>query len=175
MKKLIAFSLLVLFVCLIAGTAPLRYGLKQRARAEMRQRLKRDVPATALTYFADTALKAAVWEKEDEFRLNGRLYDVARLVWRGGILYYGCIDDVLERRMEHQADAVANALLDRPSTPRGRLAKALLDWLQGLYFPPGAAPATVYAAIAFKQVGTELSAPVLHPYLDNVSPPPRSV
>lgn len=174
MKRLFAFFLLALFAGLIVGIAPLRFGLKQSARAEMRHRLHRQVPQAALTYFTDKALATATWEKEDEFRLDGRLYDVARVGWQDGVRFYACVNDGLEQRLEGQADALANALLDHPQTPQGKLTKALLDWLQGLFFPPDAITAPVYCARIPVPLAAELSAPVTHPYLDCLSPPPRA-
>ena len=134
MKKPVAI-LLLLVVCLLSSMLPLRYGLKLAGRMLMERRMHAKDAGRTSILIAESDLGMADWEDAREFRLNGHLYDVAGTEFRGGIRYYRCIPDELETGLERGADAFAGHMLGQGrSRAEGRIARSLLDWLQGLYF-----------------------------------------
>jgi hypothetical protein len=126
---------MLLFACL-ATMLPLRPGFKHMARELMQSRrttARTDTVGTVL--IADAAIPANAWETEDEFRLNGGLYDVVDVTYKAGIKHYRCLSDELEVSAEKDADKlVADMVVPHPRTPQGRIAKSLADWLSHLFY-----------------------------------------
>jgi hypothetical protein len=117
--------------------APLRFGLKQAAKVVMQERLSDEMVRASSVLIAAHSIGAEEWEGSTEFRKDGVLYDVAGTARVGGILYYRCIDDQLEKKLERGADNItAQSLGIQHKDTQNKLSKSLLDWLQGLYLPP---------------------------------------
>jgi hypothetical protein len=134
-KKSLAV-LLLLLVCLLSCMLPLRYGLKQAAKVIMHHRIQQaSEKAEATILIAATDLTSAEWEDDREFRLGGQMYDVAGIEYHNGLKYYRCVADDLEMRMERRADGITGSVCGlEQDKEQGRTARALLDWLQDLYF-----------------------------------------
>jgi len=99
------------------------FELSRRAiRKEIKTQIKAGVPEKDLIQFLfkSTRLKKLVWIKKNEFRLNGRLYDVVhRVIHSDGTVTLKCIDDLHEKELfaklgESTADNLGN---DQYPTP----------------------------------------------------------
>jgi hypothetical protein len=131
-KKALAI-LLLLVVCMLSCMFPLRYSLKQAAKAVMHHRMQQG-RESAYVLMSAADLKGAEWEHDREFRLKGQMYDVEGIEYHDGLKYYRCIADGLETRLERKADDIANSMTGHAQPDsRQRVAKALSDWLQCLY------------------------------------------
>jgi hypothetical protein len=172
-KTITIFLLLVL--CVLSSMAPLRVGLKQAARVVMQGRLKEASAKGASVLIAAGSIKAADWESRTEFRRDGILYDVSGIVSLGGERYYRCINDQLEARLEQGADNITTYSLGLSREDANhKLARSLIDWLQGLYFRPLYAPTP---SLMCKAAGTWHTLPVLFaekPSLDMRIVPPEA-
>ncbi|MBS1644426.1 MAG: hypothetical protein JST36_05245 [Bacteroidetes bacterium] len=83
----------------------MRFGVRRIARAIARATIQRE---EQMVTFSEGELKEATWEHEDEFRLNGVLYDVAKITSdRHGIRHFHCSEDVLENALEARCDSLA--------------------------------------------------------------------
>jgi hypothetical protein len=155
---------------------PLRYGLKQAAKAVMQERIGRG-EAEAEILIAASALADAEWEDAHEFRLDGQMYDVAGIEYHSGRKYFRCVADALETRMEHTADDVAFHLSGfGRNTAREQIAKALADWLQGLYShpPPNLRSLCFVPGIAAGQYFIASGEATEDPFLRNIIIPPEA-
>jgi hypothetical protein len=145
-KKPITLFLLLLLV-LLSGMAPLRVGLRQAARIAMEHRMHRGSIKSPLVLIEAETISRSDWEGKSEFRKDGVLYDISGSVTIKGRQYYQCINDQLEERMERSADHISHAALglkpgDSRNNTQSKIARSLMDWLQGLYYQPQANPSS---------------------------------
>ncbi|MEO6831184.1 MAG: hypothetical protein ABI378_02935 [Chitinophagaceae bacterium] len=55
--------------------------------------------------FSEADLKNAIWEHADEFRLNGAMYDVAKVtITANGERHFHCVQDKLESHLEERCN-----------------------------------------------------------------------
>jgi len=73
----------------------------RRSGGEVKQRIKRSVPAQELVLIRVTGESASAleWIKSFEFRYRGNLYDIVRTGQAGDTTFYYCINDVQEERL----------------------------------------------------------------------------
>ena len=128
-QKLAAVFLLLVMWQLIGVSS--WFELSRRAvRKEIKLQIKAGVPEKDLIHFAFTSneLKKLIWIKQNEFRLNGRLYDVVhRVSHSDGNILLKCIDDIQEKVLfanlgESTADNLGN---DQHPTPLFQCVKQL--------------------------------------------------
>lgn len=105
----------------------MRFGVRRIARAIARATIENE---EHMLTFTEEGLKEATWEHEDEFRLNGALYDVAKVTVDSlGISHYHCREDVLETALEARCDTLA--LSPAPSGEQclhARFSSLSFDW-----------------------------------------------
>ncbi len=175
MKYVIIIPLMLLLAAL-ATFVPLRPGLKELAREMMRERITEEgIADEATELIAAADIPQDAWEGDDEFRLNGHLFDVASVVYINGQKAFHCFSDDAELNAEVAADElVASLASPAPATPRGRLAKELADWLQHLFYEPAAAGILVHHAICKRAFGADGAVAMHAAFLARVGKPPEA-
>jgi hypothetical protein len=139
-KYIFVIPLMLLMVAL-AAMLPVRPVYKELARAMMKGRidkhLRRETSEHIEVLVASEDIPAKAWERKDEFRMGGLMYDVVGTSYKEGKKYYRCLHDEVEAKAERAADELVSDMGSmNPHTPQGKLAKSLADWLSGLYFEP---------------------------------------
>ena len=151
--------MLLLFAA-IATMLPLRPGLKGLSRQIMHQRIA-EVKAgrgTQIILISSEAIPANAWEGDEEFRLNGKRYDVAAVCTVQGIQYYRCLSDDVEVAAEETADnLVRDIAAPNPASRQSKLSNALMDWLSQLFYEPHS---WQQAGLAFGNATIAISAPI---------------
>jgi hypothetical protein len=127
-RQALVILLLILFGAL-ATMLPLRPAFREIARELSHKR------RNAHTHLiAASAIPANAWEADDEFRMDGRLYDVIGASTQDGCKYYRCVADEAELSAEASADNLVRELaVPNPSSQQGKIARALADWLSHLF------------------------------------------
>jgi hypothetical protein len=139
-KYIFVIPLMMLMVAL-AAMLPVRPLYKELARTMMKGRIDKHMRQKSAQHVevlvASEDIPAKAWEGKEEFRIGGRMYDVIGVSYRDSKKYYRCLHDEVEVNAERAADELVIDLgSTNPHTPQGKLAKALADWLSGLYFEP---------------------------------------
>ena len=101
MKNVVAIISLSAYLTHLLGYLVAFHVVQQEIRQEMKQLIMERVSDEECVIIALTnAEKQEVqWEKENEFRYRGGLYDVIRTVTRNDTTYYSCINDIREEQL----------------------------------------------------------------------------
>ena len=136
MKRIISFFLLLVFAFNLVGVAILFKVQQYSVKQEIKRQIQRGVPEAELCAIrVDAQNDAEVWWlEEDEFFYRGAMYDVVkkRDLGKGETVYF-CINDVLEKKLYDNLDALVGK--HPPGSKHlGDIAKKLVDFLASLYF-----------------------------------------
>jgi hypothetical protein len=172
-KHLTAIFLLLLF-SVLATMLPIRPGFRHVARRLMERRIEHGSDAKTITVAAIT-IHSDAWEDEHEFRLDGKLYDVVSEAYVNGKKYYQCYVDELEVSAEKQADDLVKEIVaPQPTSPQGKMARALADWLSALYHTPAHSLQLHPRYLAKTDYPAALIALIPKPALQRFAPPPEA-
>ncbi|MGA9115141.1 MAG: hypothetical protein WB626_00010, partial [Bacteroidota bacterium] len=138
MKRLTASILLGLYLYNLAGYIPVCLAEQAQAKSRMRRSIRHDPPAGLLHLVRLSPGECARlrWLEEDEFVLEGRMYDVVRRTERAGAVLLLCVRDeeeeALIRRMHAHIEAQtgthgsagADSAITAPREKRDHMASA---------------------------------------------------
>jgi hypothetical protein len=174
MNRRKALYLLLIATCCLLGSMPLHWLLTQKARAEMRGRMRAGVDASMLQRFefdiedgqvVDRTF--ALCDEGKEFRLHGQFFDIYRVQDLPGKRIIWALADAQEDALLAQLQA-----RNGPESPLQRAAKSLVKFLS--HSLP--APTMKFAAASSSFLSTREMPQFLIPQFDCTvhSPPPQA-
>ena len=113
LRKSIAILLLILFAYNIFGFYYCFIYKQNKIRSEIKTQIKNNVPQEQLIIltFTKKQVKKLAFQDENEFRLNGKMYDIVKTTIKNNIITYFCINDVQEEELfESLNEQVSNNL-----------------------------------------------------------------
>ena len=131
-----AYAILMLAILLVNGTGFYAYYIIQlrQIRAEMRQALKlrpdHELDVIALTV---ATFKEALVE-EDEMKVNGRMYDIARVEKSGNLIRVYCLHD----EKEDDLIALLQELVSKPLKDRSDMPSEIINFITLNFVKPQA-------------------------------------
>lgn len=105
MRRLFIFVFLFLYFHNLVGYLAVYAVMKYRIQGEVKEMIKASVPISELTSFSfltsdlDREKTAIQWMADDEFRYEGRMYDIVAVQVNGDSTYFKCINDIQEERL----------------------------------------------------------------------------
>ncbi len=101
MKRFVAIISLSAYLTHLLGYLVVFHVVQQDIRQQMKLLIKEQVADKECVIIAVTRSEAGElqWEKENEFRYRGGLYDVVRTETRSDTTFYTCINDVREEQL----------------------------------------------------------------------------
>ncbi len=105
MKRLFIFIFLFLYFHNLVGYLAVYTVMKYRIQGEVKEMIKASVPISELASFSfltadlDREAAAIQWMADDEFRYEGRMYDIVSVHVNGDSTHFNCINDVQEERL----------------------------------------------------------------------------
>ena len=118
LSRLISIFVLFAFIFPFFGTYALLHHHVRVVRREVKRRASNGFDKEDLTHFEFTsseAKTALVWQHEDEFEYNGRMYDVVSKEERNGKLHFWCLDDHKESQLKEQLNDIVKSALGTSS------------------------------------------------------------
>lgn len=163
LKRSIAILLLILFAYGTIGYFISFEVEKYAIRKEVKNRIKKGLPDDKLVIIKDNAFNTELnWvEDDEEFRLNGKMYDVVSKRIEGNTIYYSCIIDAEEEELfEELEQQVDNALND---SGKKKNENNLKDYIPAERFSPKQVGVTfmsnTYSPNNYQSINLELVTP----------------
>ncbi len=178
MRKLISFSLLLLFLWQIGGYLIEFQFESNRIRKEIKKLTKEAVPLNQLVHFQFTLkeINSLTWVKSHEFRMHGHFYDV---VWKkdlgNGKIEFKCVSDDQETQLFEKLDQYvsANIANQNPDKPLKNWSKIFF----GNYIPTESIPKAIWEIVLIENrennFSHDTSISELHFFIE--TPPPNAL
>jgi len=113
LRKSTAILLLILFIYNIFGFYYYFIYKQNSVRSEIKTQIKNNVPQNQLIVlkFTKEQTTKLSFIKKNEFRLNGKMYDIVKTTIKNNIITYYCINDTQEEKLfENLNEQVSNNL-----------------------------------------------------------------
>ena len=174
MKRIISFFLLLVFAFNLAGVTILFKVQQHQIKSTIKRQIQGGGRKDELCAIrVDEENDADVWWLEEgEFFYRGAMYDVVRkrVISEKETIYY-CINDVLEKKLYENIDALAGK--HPPGSKHlGDIAKKLVNFLASLYFLEK--ESFVFRSTFTYAAGWFLTIDYASVFLSLSSPPPRA-
>lgn len=109
--KPVAYILITIFSLISFGMSLTFFSTLSHIRTEMKQKVQDDSHAQRLTFTKETYAQLKWEEKNKEFRLKGKMYDVSTIETKGDNVLVYCIFDKSETSLR---DQLINLFTDKP-------------------------------------------------------------
>ena len=173
MKKTVAILLLFTLFINVAGYHLLFYLVQWQVKLEVKNRLRLHIDSEAVDYFtfnshSKTQAPQPEWEGDDEFRLNGEMYDVIEKHSIGDTIFVSCISDKKETLLIKKYQEIEKN--DFGSKKKSFSMIKLMGTLYTKPEPPYQPGALLSAHVSFADYHFQI--PVINSEV--ITPPPRS-
>ncbi|MBS1622243.1 MAG: hypothetical protein JST10_15350 [Bacteroidetes bacterium] len=141
MKKTISSVLLLFFGISFFGYIPVYKILRYRIRQEIKQQIKKEIPAGELHKIVFDTSEEPDWEREGkEFLYRGQMYDIVKKEIAGEKIIYYCISDEEETVLFAQLDNIVRAQMENKNTSAKDLSEILTALSQAYFSEQGRLP-----------------------------------
>ena len=142
MRKLLAIVFVSLFAFQTAGFLIVFELQKYSIRKEIKSMIKQGLPEEDLVVFRiaeeeqNAFLKNFLFFDKNEFRLEGKMYDVLRVEMEANFIYYYCVSDEKESLLFANLDSSVRKSLDDSPSNQNQL-RNFNTFISSLYYPQG--------------------------------------
>jgi hypothetical protein len=172
LKKISTISLLVLIFCSQIGYYGIGLIQQHMIKEEMEQKVLASTPESALEIIDATYHQKDInWEEEDEeFSMNGQMYDVAKVKIVNGKKLLYCLNDKREEQLIDKLDKAVKCGTDQDNNNKDGKHTVKFQWSD--FIVASIEPTAIaYQAICTSYAG--FSDKLVSPYTEIHSPPPR--
>lgn len=176
LKKLLAYIVLILFTYNLAGYYVVFKGWQKGIRSQIKEQIRHDSKLSDIEVltFSKADLKqkriALEWEKEDEFRFNGNMYDVVSRNESSDSITFTCINDRKEKKLIDQFQAFVNQQHNNVPSKHSNPFKILENLVKDYCTQQAILQNCKEGIIIYKP---ELNVYLPNTYIEVLSPPPR--
>lgn len=165
--------MLLFFGISFFGYIPVYKILQYRIRQEIKQQIKKDIPAGELHKIIFDTNEEPDWEREGkEFLYRGLMYDIVKKEIAGEKIIYYCISDDEETVLFAQLDKIVRAQMENKNTSAKDLSE-ILTALSQVYFSEQSRLPEIQAELSIHNIESPFFIPSV--FLETEAHPPDIV